>query len=239
MNHIKQVIKLEIVGNIKNKKKEVTQKTIFSGFFEFSRCIRKSGQLVKANQIGFALFEDIDVSISLQEKLKYGGYRCITMRVFDAKGGDYVENQDLSIVVCEANKTVPLAEVSNRIPLCASPEGLFKRIDIGVNNYDPSIFSFKEFTIYFLRDSMNYEELLQGDEGIMIQTRSEADIFKERLDKDLVAFGNFSAEDLIKHSLHQDEFSHISVGFEETEKKTSGGPKNLKEAKKAVSKAST
>ncbi len=44
------------------------------------------------------------VLVSLKERLKYGGYRCITMRVHDTKGGDFVENPDLTMVVCEATK---------------------------------------------------------------------------------------------------------------------------------------
>jgi hypothetical protein len=81
--------------------------------------------------------EDTEVQISLTEKLKYGGYRCITLRVHDTKGGDFVENPELTMIVCEATKQVPLAEVSKEIPLITSPEGLYKRVDIGVNNYAP------------------------------------------------------------------------------------------------------
>ena len=32
--------------------------------------------------------------------------------------------------------------------------------------------------------------------------RSDADIFQERIERDLVAFGNFSATDIINHSTH-------------------------------------
>ena len=94
--------------------------------------------------------------MSLQEKLKYGGYRCITMRVHDSKGGEFVENPELTMVVCEANKQVPLAEVSKDIPLIPSPEGMYKRIDIGVNNYNPQVFQMQEFGVYFLKDSKDY-----------------------------------------------------------------------------------
>jgi hypothetical protein len=65
----------------------------------------------------------------LQERLKYGGYRCITLRVHDTKGGDFVENPDLTMVVCSVtklNKVIPLSEVSKEIPLLTSPEGLYK-----------------------------------------------------------------------------------------------------------------
>jgi hypothetical protein len=37
--------------------------------------------------------------------------------------------------------------------------------------------------------------------------RSEAEIFQERIEKDLVAFGNFSANDIISHSVYSEEFT--------------------------------
>ena len=103
--------------------------------------------------MAFQAFEDIAIQISLKEKLKYGGYRCITLRVHDTKGGDFVENPDLTMIVCEATKQLPLAEVSKEIPLITSPEGLYKRIDIGVNNYSPQVFMMQDFQVYFLKDS--------------------------------------------------------------------------------------
>lgn len=99
------------------------------------------------------LFPDISVNVSLEEKLKYGGYRCITLRVHDTKGGDFVENNDYTMVVCDSANQSPLAEVSKEIPLLPSPEGLYKRIEIGVNNYDPIIFATQEFQVFFLKDS--------------------------------------------------------------------------------------
>ena len=128
----------------------MSSKPIYTGYFDFARCIRKSGQLIKPSQVGFSAFDDISLQCSLQEKLKYGGYRCITLRVHDAKGGDFVENSDYTMVVCEASRNAPLAEISRQIPLCTSPEGMFKRIDIGVNNYDPAVFSMQDFKVYFL-----------------------------------------------------------------------------------------
>ena len=92
----------------------------------------------------------------MKEKLKYGGYRCITLRVHDTKGGDFVENPDLTMIVCEATKQVPLAEVTKEIPLITSPEGMYKRIDIGVNNYDPQIFMMQDFQVYFLNEAKHY-----------------------------------------------------------------------------------
>ena len=143
MNHISQTIKIEIIANLKTKS-ELKQKTIFTGFYSFARCIRKSGTLIQPNQIGFALFEGIDIQVSLQERLKYGGYRCITLRVHDIKGGDFVENPDLTMVICSLtkyNQVIPIIEAGKEIPLMTSPEGLYRRIDIGVNNYNPISFA--------------------------------------------------------------------------------------------------
>ena len=60
MNHIKQIVKLEIVGNFKEKRGFV-QKNIFSGFYSFARCIRKSGTLMTPNSAGHVAFQDINV----------------------------------------------------------------------------------------------------------------------------------------------------------------------------------
>jgi len=43
--------------------------------------------------------EDISVTLMLHERYKYGCYRCISMKLFDTKGGDFVENQDYSILL--------------------------------------------------------------------------------------------------------------------------------------------
>ena len=175
--------------------------------------------------------------MSLNEKLKYGGYRCITLRVHDTKGGDFVENPELTMIVCEATKQVPLAEVSKEIPLITSPEGLYKRIDIGVNNYDPQIFMHQEFQVYFLQDSQDYDQAQRtetdGGMQLMNDMRSERDIFLDRVEKDLVAIGNFSASDIVAHSVYQNEFVHIEPGlFEQTQQQSKFS--NLKEAKKST-----
>ena len=50
--------------------------------------------------------------------------------------------------------------------------------------------------------------------------RTEAEIVAERIEKDLVAQGGFSASDIISHSIFQDEFTHLEPGlFEEQTKK--------------------
>lgn len=153
------------------------------------------------------------------------------MRVHDTKGGDFVENPELTMVICQASRLVPLAEVAKDIPLQASPEGLFKRVDIGVNNYDPALFTVQEFDLYFLNDSKDYSGINNDSSGMMMQARTEADILKERIDTDLVAQGTFTAEDMINHSAFDEEFSLLEPGLFEKKAK-SGAPRNLKEAKK-------
>ena len=101
MSHAKQVIKVEIIANLQSKS-SAENKSIYTSFFDFSRLIKKSGSLIKPNQVYAASFDDIQVQCSLQEKLKYGGYRCITMRMHDTKGGDFIENPELTMVICEA-----------------------------------------------------------------------------------------------------------------------------------------
>ena len=46
--------------------------------------------------------------------------------------------------------------------------------------------------------------------------RSEHDLFMERIDNDLVAFGNFSAQDIINHCVNPEEFENIEPGLFET-----------------------
>lgn len=43
--------------------------------------------------------------------------------------------------------------------------------------------------------------------------RSEYDILQDRIEKDLVAVGNFSASDMINHSVFQEEFTHLEPGL--------------------------
>ena len=59
----------------------------------------------------------IDVRLALEEKAKKGGYRCVSLKVFDHKGGDFVENQDLTMVVVDKTNQVILAEVNSLMPL--------------------------------------------------------------------------------------------------------------------------
>jgi hypothetical protein len=110
---------------------------IVVGFFSFARCIRKAGNLIMPQQIGLRLSEDIDVQVGLKEKYKFGGYRCISLKVYDTKGGDFVENPDLTMVVVETHNNSVVTELGRETPLTPGPDGLHKKVEIGVNNYSP------------------------------------------------------------------------------------------------------
>jgi hypothetical protein len=148
------------------------------------------------------------VKVGLKEKYKFGGYRCIALKVFDTTGGDFVENSDLSMLVIETKHNKVVTEIGKEMPLTASPEGLFKKVEIGVNNYSPTIFLSQKFMVYFVKDSKDYSQHKLGLEDIMpvSDMRSEDDIFQDRLDKDLVAFGEFNASDLMSASICPDDF---------------------------------
>ena len=66
----------------------------------------------------------------------------------------------------------------------------------------------------------------------MGDTRTESDIFRDRVERDLIAIGNFSANDIINHSVSQEEFTHLEPGLFDQQKKQSQFS-NLKEAKKS------
>lgn len=88
------------------------------------------------HQIASQLHKGIQGKIGISEKLKNGGYRCITLKAFDCKGGDFVESPELTMVVADANNQV-LVELGPDISLLSGPHGFYKSIEIGVNNYDP------------------------------------------------------------------------------------------------------
>jgi len=94
--------------------------------------------------------------VGLKEKHKYGGYRCIALKVFDTTGGDFVENSELSMLVVESKNQRVVTEIGKDMPLTPGPEGLFKKVEIGVNNYAPSMFLAESFMVYFVRDSKDY-----------------------------------------------------------------------------------
>lgn len=48
--------------------------------------------------------------------------------------------------------------------------------------------------------------------------RSEQDILSERIDKDLLAFGEFTSDDLVSHSINPDDFMLLDSQTGETKK---------------------
>ena len=54
-----------------------------------------------ATSVSHQVSKGIDVRLALEEKAKKGGYRCVTLKVFDYRGGDFVENRDLTMVVVD------------------------------------------------------------------------------------------------------------------------------------------
>ena len=83
----------------------------------------------------------------------------------------------------------------------------------------------QDFQLYFLQDSQKYgsEQIVPLDKSDFMpigDMRTESEIVAERLEKDLVAQGSFSASDIISHSVFSDEFTHLEPGlFEEQSKK--------------------
>ena len=59
------------------------------------------------------------------------------------------------LVVDTLNHSV-ITEIGKEMPLSLGPEGMHKRIEIGVNNYSPSIFLSQYFRVYFVKDSFDY-----------------------------------------------------------------------------------
>lgn len=135
----------------------------------------------------------------MEEKQKNGGYRCITLKAFDSKGGDFVENPDLNMVLVDQNRQTILAEIGRDFSLISGPDGFFKRVEIGVNNYDPTQFLHQSFTIYFFDNSQDtdHQQALPTNMPAGIMNLSEQESLKSRIDNNLVAFGEFLAQDII------------------------------------------
>ena len=159
------------------------------------------------------LSEDIEVQVGLKEKHKSGGHRCISLKVFDAKGGDFVENPDLNMVVVEAHSHAVITELGREVPLTPGPDGLHKKVEIGVNNYSPSIFLNQSFKVYFLRENEEHKSRIpeELDTASMLispisDMRSERDILSDRIDMDMVAYGEFNSNDLMENSVNPDDF---------------------------------
>lgn len=117
-------IKVEINGQFRPKKgqklpegQNFYEKKLFVGFYNFARCVLKDGKLSEPHSVSQKVSRGIDVKLSLEEKAKKGGYRCVTLKVFDYKGGDFVENQDLTMVVVDQHSKQVLAEVRSHLPL--------------------------------------------------------------------------------------------------------------------------
>lgn len=92
----------------------------------------------------------------MKEKYKFGGYRCIALKVYDTTGGDFVENDELSMLVVETQNNSIVTEIGKEMPLTPGPDGMHKKVEIGVNNYSPAIFLTQTFNVFFLRDSKDY-----------------------------------------------------------------------------------
>jgi len=71
------------------------------------------------------------------------------LKASDCKGGDFVES-DYIMVVAD-NEDQVLVELGPDMPLLSGPDGFYKLIEIGVNNYDPHLFMKQVFTIYFFK----------------------------------------------------------------------------------------
>lgn len=100
------------------------------------------------------------------------------------------------------------------------PEGCYKLIEIGVNNYSPDPFRSQKFHIYFLNDSKNYEsnsspkkENGKPFEPISDSSfQTEREILIERLENDTVAFCELTSQELVENSEYPENFEIL--GYE-------------------------
>jgi len=166
---------------------------------------------VAPHHVSKRLSQHIDVKLGLKEKFKVGGYRCISFKAMDTKGGEFVENPACSLMVIEKRFMQPVAEIARGSQPHFGPEGCYKHIEIGVNNYDPTSFKKQSFTMLFLKDSKDYSEYqpyksIIGNFEPIHEIKSEMDILSERIEADLIAQGEFTADDLIDHSMRSQDF---------------------------------
>lgn len=119
------------------------------------------------------------VNVAISEKLKNGGYRCITLKAFDCKGGDFVESE-YTMVVADSNQQV-LVELGADLPLSSGPQGFYKLIEIGVNNYDPQLFMKQQFTVYFFRKDNDSSDLSSTVSSSTMQLQSDKEIMQKRI----------------------------------------------------------
>ena len=73
----------------------------------------------------------------------------------------------------------------------------------------------QSFKVYFLKDSKDYSkvQMLNSSKPNILMPMSdmytEYDLLNERLQNDLVAFGEFTANDLIENSVFQQDFLEL------------------------------
>lgn len=76
--------------------------------------------------------------------------------------------------------------------------------------------------MYFIKDSEDYygrgseSTRLDKSESLLLEApisdmRSEQDILHERIEKDLVAFGEFSSIELMDNSVNPDDFTALDI----------------------------
>jgi hypothetical protein len=95
----------------------------------------------------------------------------------DSIGGDFVENHNYSMVLVESTKKSVLVEITgDPTTLQSGPNGFFKRLEIGVNNYDPMEFLNKSFELYFFQDKQNEE--IDQEENLISTMSSEPSVLK-------------------------------------------------------------
>lgn len=93
------------------------------------------------------------------------------------------------MVVADSTQQVSLVEIGPDIPLASGPQGFFKLIEIGVNNYDPHLFMKQKFTVYFFRKDDDNSQEFGSDASVItsapqtrMMTMSESELMRKRLE---------------------------------------------------------
>ena len=63
--------------------------------------------------------------------------------------------------------------------------------------------------------------------GLMM-TMSDMEVLRQRIDSDLVAFGEFQASDIIQHSICQSDFTNIEPGTSQSYQDSTQKPKSMR-----------
>ena len=63
------------------------------------------------------------------------------------------------MVVIETHHDTVVTELGRESPLTPGPDGLHKRVEIGVNNYSPETFMNQSFKVYFLRENEETKDI--------------------------------------------------------------------------------